>query len=558
MQRKPRAQWMFPAKRFWATSVALIAAGAVCTALWAADWPSEGGNPQRDGWSQGEKKLAKESASSIQLLYTFKFDNKVSGPADLTSPVVLSNIIGWKGFKQLLFIGGSSDTVYSIDADLGKPYFETPIGSKSAAVQAPPPTVECPGGLSATVAIPGTSAPGRGFALPGSAAGQRTGRVARTPAPAGRGRGGLGGPGTLYAVGSDGLLRTLREQDGNADATPAAKFLPANARATGLNVNNGMIYASTVNECGGNPNGIYALKTADGTLASLVTGGSGASGTAGTAIGTDGVVYAQIASGHGEVAGTYNDTVLALNPDNLAVQDYFTSSAGLPEIAKGVGYPNVTPTVFGYKDKDWIVAGGRDGRIYILDADSLGGVDHHTALYQSDVIVAPDKSYGGNGIWNSFATSLDSDGTRWLYASIRGAAAVKFPVTNGPASTGSIIAFKIEIKDDKPILTPQWMSRDLISPAAAAIANGLVFALSTGQPSRVAKENGTPYTVAEWEKMAKSATLYVLDGATGKELFTSGNKTTAYSPSGLAVANSQVYFSTHDNILYAYGIPLEH
>ena len=440
----------------------------------------------------------------------------------------------------------------------GRCIFETPIGSESGAAQAPSSTVACPGGLTSTVAIPGTSAAGRGYVPPGSAAAQRVGRVARTPAPAGRGRGGFGGgPATLYAVGSDGNLRTLREQDGNADATPAMKFLPANARATGLNVNNGMIYAATVNECGGNPNAIYALKTADGTLTSLATGGSGASGAGGTAIGTDNVVYAQIASGHGDVAGTYSDTVLSLKPDDLTVQDYFTPSSKLPEITKGVQYPSVTPTVFGYKDKDWIVTGGRDGRIYILDADSLGGADHHTPLYRSDVIVAPDTNFAGNGIWNSFATWLDADGTRWLYASIRGAAAAKFPVTNGPASTGSIVAFKIEIKDDKPSLTPQWISRDLTSPAAPAIANGLVFALSTGQPSRVAKENGTPYSIAEWEKIAKPATLYILDGATGKELFTSGNKATSYSPSSLAVANAQVYFSTHDNTVYAYGIPLD-
>jgi hypothetical protein len=546
-------------KKLSAVMITLVGAAAVCATLWAADWPSEGGNPQRDGWSQGEKKLSKESIAQVRLIYTVKFDNKIAGPSDLTSPIVLSNIIGWKGFKELVFLGGSSDVVYSFDADLGKTYFETPIGTKGSAAPAQSSTVACPGGLSATVAIPGTSAAGRGFVPPGSAAAQRVGRVARTPAPAGRGRGGFGGgPGTLYAVGSDGSLRTLRQQDGNADATPAAKFLPANARATGLNVNNGMIYASTVNECGGNPNAIYALKTADGTLASLVTGGSGASGAGGIAIGTDNVVYAQVASGHGDVAGSYNDTVLSLKPEDLGVQDYFTPSAALPAVTKAVEYPNVTPTVFGYKDKDWIVTGGRDGRIYILDADSLGGADHHTPLYRSDVIVSPDTTFAGNGIWNSFATWLDADGTRWLYASIRGAASGKFPVTNGAASTGSIVAFKVEVKDDKPFLTPQWTSRDMISPAAPAIANGLVFALSTGKPTRLAKENGTPYTVAEWEKMAKPATLYILDGATGKELFTSGNKATSYSPSGLAVANAQVYFSTHDNTVYAYGIPLEH
>jgi hypothetical protein len=449
-------------KKLSAVVMTLVGTAVVCATLWAADWPSEGGNPQRDGWSQGEKKLSKESIPQVRLIYTVKFDNRVAGPSDLTSPIVLSNIIGWKGFKELVFLGGSSDVVYSFDADLGKTYFETPIGTKSGAGQMPASTVACPGGLSATVAIPGTSsAAGRGFVPPGSAAAQRVGRVARTPAPAGRGRGGSGGggPGALYAVGSDGNLRTLREQDGNADATPAMKFLPANSRATGLNVDNGMIYAATINECGGNPSAIYALKTADGTLATLATGGSGASGAGGTAIGTDNVVYAQIASGHGDVAGTYNDTVLSLKPDDLTVQDYFTPSGALPAITKGVEYPNATPAVFGYKDKDWIVTGGRDGRIYILDADSLGGADHHTPLYRSDVIVSPDITFAGNGIWNSFATWLDADGSRWLYASIRGAASAKFQVTNGAASTGSIVAFKVEVKDDKPSLTRHDFSR---------------------------------------------------------------------------------------------------
>jgi hypothetical protein len=542
-------------------AVAVCASLGMCAALWAADWPSQGGNPQRDGWAQGETKLSKASAQGgkIVWLYNYKFDNKITGTTDLTSPIILTNIIGYMGFKQLVFIGGSSDVVYSIDADLGKPYFKTSLPYKGdVAPSAPGATVVCPGGMTATVAIPGASSGGRGFAPPGAAAPARAGRISRTPAPSafGRGGGGFGGPGQLFAIGSDGYLRNLRQEDGNADATPPLKFLPANARAGGINVNNGMIYASTANECGGNPNGIYAVKIAGGAVASLMTGGTGASGTGGTAVGTDGVVYAQIASGKGDVAGSYNDTVVSLKSDTLAVQDYFTPSDALPEIANGAAYPSVTPAVFGYKDKDWIIAGSRNGRIYVLDADSLGGSDHHTPLYQSDAIVTPDAKFGGNGIWNSFATSLDADGTRWLFASVRGPVAMKFPTSNGAAPTGSIVAFKIAIRNDKPSLEPQWTSADMISPEAPAIANGLVFALSTGQPSRVAKPDGSAYTVAEWEKLAKPASLHVLDAATGKEYFTSGPAGT-YSPSGLAVANAQIYFSTHDNVLHVYGIPLE-
>ena len=40
------------------------------------------------------------------------------------TPALLGNIIGWKGFKALLFVGGTSD-VYSVDFWTGKPYFKT-------------------------------------------------------------------------------------------------------------------------------------------------------------------------------------------------------------------------------------------------------------------------------------------------------------------------------------------------------------------------------------------------------------------------------------------------
>ena len=60
----------------------------------------------------------------------------------------------------------------------------------------------------------------------------------------------------------------------------------------------------------------------------------------------------------------------------------------------------------------------------------------------------------------------------------------------------------------------------MMAPAPSAIANGLVIALAGGESTREAKEDGKPYSVAEREKMAAHATLYVLDGATGAELYT--------------------------------------
>ena len=56
----------------------------------AADWPSTGGNPQRDGWSQGETIFSKASVPKVKLLWKYKVDNKAAGAGALTSPIVLS------------------------------------------------------------------------------------------------------------------------------------------------------------------------------------------------------------------------------------------------------------------------------------------------------------------------------------------------------------------------------------------------------------------------------------------------------------------------------------
>ena len=91
-----------------------------------------------------------------------------------------------------------------------------------------------------------------------------------------------------------------------------------------------------------------------------------------------------------------------------------------------------------------------------------------------------------------------------------------------------------------PSLTPVWISRDLIDPAPPAIANGVVFALDGGNAST-------------------HATLYALDAATGKQLYSSGDAIESYTHlAGMSVGDGHVFFTTHDNTLYSFGIPLEH
>jgi outer membrane protein assembly factor BamB len=100
------------------------------------------------------------------------------------------------------------------------------------------------------------------------------------------------------------------------------------------------------------------------------------------------------------------------------------------------------------------------------------------------------------------------------------------------------VAYKLEDQEGKMTLTPAWISRDLVNPAPPAIANGVVFALEGGHAH---------------------ATLHALDAGTGKELYSSGDAIGTYTRlAGMSVGDGHVFFTTHDNTLYSFGIPLEH
>src|SRR5581483_4582732 len=330
-------------------------------------------------------------------------------------------------------------------------------------------------------------------------------------------------------------------------AMPPVKFLPAGSLASGVNLDESILYAATVGNCGG-PNAIYALdlENKEASVASFPTNGSAASGNGGTAIGNDGTVYAQIAEGNGSVAGKYNDTVLALTKGELKVKDYFTPTEKMPAVAHAPWAQGATPMVFTWKNRELLLAGARDGRLYLLDAASLGGADHHTPLYRSDPIAAQGSVQGAFATWEDPNTS-----TTWVYASVWGPAATgaKFAASNGPAPNGSIVAFKVEERNGKPVLVPGWSSANVASPSAPATANGVVFVVSTGLP----QTGGV--SVQQVESTAKPAVLYALDALTGKQLFQSPSASAFSYNRAVSVANGRVYFTTHDNTLYAYGFP---
>lgn len=580
----------------------LIALSATVAALctWAADWPSQSGNPQRDGWAKMEKAFTRANAKSIELLYKYKADNQTKTLDALTTPIINGNLITYLGFKEMLVFGGSQDNAYSVDADLNrliwKSHFDYKADKPTAA-----PTAVCPGGLTAAMAMPGSStagggrgggapapgrmgAAGRGPGAPGAPGANPNPGRGLPPIPQGRGlfSTGFGRAGIFVAVSSDGTLHPLNTSTG-ADRVPSLKFVPPNSKLSALNVSEGFIYAATQDGCGGAPNALYALDMSGddplkSALFSFPTNGAGAAGSAGTtvvlnspavpahydadativpAVPAKFTVYAQFPDGKGDFAGNYNDTVVAFSKD-LKPLDYFTPSTPAPALPKGVSAPSITPVAFQWKGSDVIVSGSRNGRIYLLDAKSLGGADHHTPLAQSEPVASADTNFAGNGFQGAFSSWEDTETNpaapvRWIYASLRGPAK-----SGGNAPHGSIVAFKVVDNGGKPSLELAWVSRDMMAPAPTATANGLVFALSSGESNREAKEDGKPYSVAEREKLATHATLYVLDAATGAELYSTGNMAATFSHnSGLTVANRRIYFTTHDNTVFALGFLAE-
>ncbi len=512
------------------------------------DWSSYGGDAQRTGWEKSDYRITKENIKDFQLVLKRKFESKQKGPWSLTPPVIIGNLISYRGFKELAFVAGSSDNLWAIDADMDRVFWQKHFDYSSDKPKATASSPLCSGSVTASPSlVPPMNFGARPARGPAGARPVAPAPAAATPG-IGKGilgPGGFGSPRPAFAVSSDGKLHLLNTSNGD-DVAPAMNFLPANAKASSLTVHDGIVYTTTGSGCSGAPNGVWAidLNGPEPKVSSFALNGGDVSGLGGLALGTDGMVYVQTGAGPLDPASNkWSNTVVALTPKDLKLKQYFTAPGGSattenPEINL------TTPVVFAYKGRDVIVSTGNDGRLYLLDSQTMGGDNHKTPLYQTLPV-----SSAGRGIWGGLSSWQDADGTRWVLAPVWGAvnSELKLPGANGAAPNGSIVAFKVEELDGKPVLTPAWVSRDMSSPLPPVITSGVIFALSAGA-----------YTRDERPKGSTHATLYALDGTNGKEMYSTGSQVTAPGNlTGLTVANGRVYFATNDSTLYAFGIFLE-
>jgi outer membrane protein assembly factor BamB len=118
---------------------------------------------------------------------------------------------------------------------------------------------------------------------------------------------------------------------------------------------------------------------------------------------------------------------------------------------------------------------------------------------------------------------------------------------------GGIVAFRVVDQGTGFVLQDAWRSEKVVAPLAPIVVGGVVFAASSGE-----FRTADPMSSEARAQKSSSAVLFALDAATGRELWSSGETIASFARVGLAGGGGQVYVVTHDNTLYAFGIPLEH
>jgi outer membrane protein assembly factor BamB len=497
--------------------------------LQGGQWTMFGGNPQRDGWARDESMLTRDNVKSMKLVWKVHVDSQLREMNSLTAPVVAENVLTAQGHKDIVVVAGASDTLDAIDIDTGKILWH-----KQFLVEGKPRQAArwlCPNSLNATPLI-------------------QSGGIS----PRDR---------TVLAISSDGKLHALNIVNGEDRMAPVG-FVPAFSKNWSLNLVNGVLYTATSQGCNGAKSGVYAMDVKDPrhavTFFQSDTAGGGVWGRAGVVAGPDGTIYAETGDGpYDPATNKYGDAFLALSPRDLKLKDYYAPSNWQWLNRKDLDLGCLSPVAFHYKNWDLIAGGGKEGRLVLLDAKSMGGTSHADALFRSPVYVNEDLYSAGRGFWGSLTTWEDARGTRWLYAPAWGpvhSKAPEFPIKNGPVPEGGLMAFKVEDKDGKPILTQAWISRNMNVPEPAIVANGVVYLVSSGENTLQADSEGRLMNSEQRIKTAPGhAILYALDAETGKELYNSGETMPAIAHfSGIAISNGRVFVTTLDSNLYSFGL----
>jgi outer membrane protein assembly factor BamB len=525
----------------WALLALFFVAG---TTAGANEWLTFGHDPERSGWNRDEHALSPNTVSGLKLLWQTQLPVAIKDVAlaTLTSPLLATGINTPQGKRDLLFTVGMDDSISALDAATG-----AVVWRKSFPNNLKPPhaaNVNCSNTEQATPVID----------------------KAR---------------GVIYFNTSDGKLRGAALSDGAERLMPTDMVAPF-SRNWSLNLIDGLVYTAAGRGCGGTaeqpiePGTIAAMDVHDPAhpvLARFFTGKGrpdGPWGRGGPVRGPKGV-YVQTADGPRDPdKGLFGNAVVSVPLKLEGMADYYIPADWKALNARDLDLGSGSPLVFHFAGHDLVATSSKDAVVYLLDAASLGGNDHATALYKSPRLGNDALEYYAQGVWGGISL-YQTGGATYLYVPMWGPRAknVSFPKTNGDAPHGSIMALKVAKTGSDFSLVPEWISRDLNLPDSVAVANGVVFAVQTGEQAIQHPDNpdghGRPIpgvhtlTAAELEKFRATPVgpmmLYALDALTGKELYSSKDALKDWVHFNQpVVAGGRVYLVSHDAHVYAFGL----
>jgi outer membrane protein assembly factor BamB len=530
----------------------------------ADDWPTWGYDSHRTGWNQGEKTLNASNVGNLKVIWSAKLDVPLNKDvlSTMTAPVIAANMTVNGQTHDVMFILGANDTLYALDAQTGAKLWQKSFPNPHKATT--PASWLCPNTANDTPTIDKKR-------------------------------------GIVFFIPSDGKLRGVSVANGSEVLKPVQMVAPF-ARAWSLNLIGDVVYSPSGRACGEvldkdsvmgaaalsgrrraipgvlhDASAVNAVNTADlknPIVTHFFTSGARPAapwGRGGAVKGPNNSVLVETSDGlYDPAAGNYSESILRIAPQAARLMDSFTPKNWRDNLAHDMS-GSATPVIFPFADKTIVAASQKEAVLRLLDADRLGGSDHMTPLWASPKL-GNDAKIGtdpGQGVWGAIATWESPDHRRFLYLPMQGPLSednLTFPKTNGPVPDGTILAFEVVKNGDAISAAPRWRATNMIMPDPPVVANGVVYAISTGGQ---AMQN---YTTSDYKKLhsprlpwpvsavlrstpVSNLKLYAYDAVTGKQLFDSGDAIPDWVHfSEPVVALGKVYVVTHDAHVYAFGL----
>lgn len=499
------------------------------------DWLTFNHDQQRTGWNNAETTLDKQNVGHLKLLWSARLSTPVvvTTLQTLTAPLVVSGVDG----KTLVFVMGADDTLFAVDADTGKIVWQKTFRNTLTPVR--PANWSCANAEQATPVIDKKN-------------------------------------GIIYFTTSDGDLRGVSLADGSEKLTPTP-FVAPFSRNWSLNLVDNFVYTTAGRGCGGDAahpveaGNVSAADISDPNhvvVSRVYTGTGRPAGPwsrAGVALGPQGV-YVNTADGLADpAAGFFGSSVIAIRLGGRGVADSFTPPNWRYLNAKDLDLGSGSPTIFPFKGRALLATGAKEGLVYLLDANALGGgaPEHSKALYTSPRFGNDPANLDGWGIWGAFSSWQNAAAERFVYFPMWNAQAKQtadsFKYKNGDTSQGSIMALQVEQNGQDFSLQPIWVTGINQAPDVPVVANGVVYTVGTGEqtiqnPGGKRLDQMTVGAVFRSTPVGHQI-LYALDADTGKVLYTSGNILKDWDHfAEPVVAHGKVYVVSHDAHLYAFGL----